>query len=45
MAKKYRSAISGEYVTKGYASRNPRTTVGENGPHKPKGGSGKGKGK
>ena len=29
MAKKYRSAKSGRYVTKKHADRNPDTTVGE----------------
>lgn len=42
MSKKNRSAISGRYVTKAYADRNPRTTVTET--DKPKGGP-KGKGK
>jgi len=42
MTKKFRSAISGKYVTKAYATKNPRTTVGE--AVKPKRGS-KGKGK
>ena len=42
MAKNYRSAVSGRFVTKAYANKNPRTTVGET--NKPKGGS-KGKGK
>lgn len=42
MTKKYRSAISGKYVKKAYADRNPRITVGET--DKPKGGS-KGKDK
>ncbi|MFE1409198.1 hypothetical protein ACFW5D_37940, partial [Streptomyces sp. NPDC058770] len=31
MAKAYRSAISGRYVSKATAARNPRTTVAETG--------------
>lgn len=27
--KKYRSAITGKYVTEKYAKKNPKTTVGE----------------
>lgn len=35
MSKSYRSAITGKYVKKSYAKRNPKTTVGE--ARKPKG--------
>ena len=42
MVKRYRSAITGKYVTKGAANRNPRTTVGEtDNKSKPRGGGGK----
>ncbi len=29
MAKRYRSAVTGKFVKKGYAIKNPKTTVSE----------------
>lgn len=45
MPRRYRSAVTGEFVTKDFADKNPRITVGENRKKPKKGPSGKGKGK
>ena len=34
---KYHSAITGQFVSQQYAKANPKTTVKESGPHRPKG--------
>jgi hypothetical protein len=34
---KYHSAITGKFVSPGYAKTHPKTTVKESGPHHPKG--------